>query len=70
MRAVGKAGGRTGGRGKRGWFSLAPEELSREIDYLSKKGLIALKEGEISKGFFRWEATAAATEYCEKEGLV
>lgn len=51
-------------------FRLAEEELARELDYLVGKDLVETKAEELSAGVTRWKATAAATDYCEREGLV
>lgn len=51
-------------------FRLDDDELARELDYLSGKGLAAEKAEELSAAAKRWKATAAAVDYCERENLV
>lgn len=51
-------------------FRLEDDELARELDYLAGKGLAEEKTEELSAGAKRWKATAAAVDYCEREGLV
>lgn len=53
-----------------GFAALPDGELAREIDYLIKRGLATSAPDPISAAVTRYSATAAATDYCETEGLV
>jgi hypothetical protein len=44
--------------------------VEAHLHYLTGKELAALKSAPLSAGVKRWEATAAAVEYAEAEGLV
>ena len=58
------------GAAKAAGFRLEDEALERELDYLVKSGLAAIKREKLSAAAVRWESTAAAVEYAESEGLI
>jgi hypothetical protein len=51
-------------------FRPEDAELEREIDYLHKRGFLTITADPMSAGIRRYGSTAAATDYCEAEGLV
>lgn len=51
-------------------FRLDDAELDAHIHYLCGKGFAVEKSAVLSAASKRWEATAAAVEYCEAEGLI
>ncbi len=53
-----------------GFKTISDEDLSREMDYLVKRGMVACTPDPMSKAVMRYESTAEATDYCEAEGLV
>ena len=50
-------------------FIIDLATLESHIDYLVEKGLAQMNRGELSAAVRRWKATAAATDYCEANGL-
>lgn len=51
-------------------FQIDDATTATHLDYLVEKGFARVTENELSAGVKRWKATAAATDYAERNALV